>query len=134
MTIETFKAQDHRVKADADHRVIVYQYNGNFLPDQAREIIAFSNGVLARHPGLYAVCDVGQMKSVPAETRKLLIDWFKLQRFPAILCYGANLSTRTVVTLITSAARLLSGSIPKYVFVHSEAEAYAWVAGQHPEK
>lgn len=130
MSIQTFRQEAHTVKADLDKRVMVYKYNGNFLPEQAREIVRFSNKILEQHPGFYAICDVGGLKQVPAETRKFLIAWFKEQRFPAIVCFGASLSVRTIVTLITSAARLLSGDIPRYVFVNSEAEAYAWIEGQ----
>ena len=131
MSIQSFKIDSHEVIADVDRKVIVYRYQGNFLPEQAREIISFSNDIIDRNPGLYAICDVGNLKQVPPETRKQLITWFKEQRFPAIVCFGAGLSVRTFVTLITSAARMLSGNIPRYVFVHSEAEAYRWVAEQN---
>lgn len=134
MTVEIFEFGEHKLKSDLEHHTLVYQYNGAFLPDEARGIIQKSNKILDKNPGLYAICNVEKMKTVPPETRKLLIDWFKEQRFPAIICFGANLATRTVATLITSAARILGGNMPKYVFVSSEKEAYAWIASQLDKK
>ena len=130
MSVELLDFEGHKLTSDLDRHLLLYQYNGAFLLPQAQALMRASNAILDKHPGLYAICDTSNMKSVPPETRKLLIDWFKEQRFPAIVCFGSNLATRTVATLITSAARILGGKMPKYVFVSSESEAYAWVANQ----
>jgi hypothetical protein len=133
MSIEEFKIGAHTIRSDPDHRLILYLYNGPLSPDQARELIRVSNKILDQHPGMYAVCDAGNT-SIPPETRKLLSVWFKEQIFPAMVCFGTDLTTRTLATLVTSASRLLGGTMPRYVFVNSEAEAYVWVKNQPPYK
>ena len=130
MSVEEFKIADHVVKFDPERRVLLYQYQGSVLPEHAHELIQLSNKILDRYPGLYAVIDAASLKAMPPDSRKLSIAWFKERRVPAIVCFGTDLTTRTLATLVTSAARLLGGPMPRYIFVNSEKDAYAWVARQ----
>lgn len=97
------------------------------------EAEAFHHGVaetLVRYGSAYVLVDASQAASISPQTRRWIAEWNKGHQVSGVAIYGSSLVVRTVLTLVLNAIALLRSQAVPSVFVKTEAEGRAWIAGQ----
>ena len=102
--------------------------------EEIEPFISVLDEVIARH-GCYAtLIDAQAMRSLSAESRKLIADWKGVQYCYGNAIYGAGLAARTAITLVARAIQLFTGNDLQVKFFETQAEAYAWIASRRLDR
>jgi hypothetical protein len=118
-------AGPHRYRVEGDH--IHWESQGAVEPEQAHVFARLLLSVSGQHGRAYCIVDARRMQPVPAESRRVYIEYLKQHnpRF-ALAIYGAPLPIRVAGMLLINAARLLA--LPplnvRYTATEEEARSY----------
>ncbi len=115
----------HAVSVDED--VMVVRYQGEYLAEDARQILTLADQIYSAHGRVFLLADVTHTNMAGPETRRIVATWNYLGNYHSVV-FGASLAIRTIIQLMMAAQRTL-GSGPPFVATvkATEAEARAWV-------
>lgn len=97
-------------------------------------LIDLGNGLAEHHGQYWLLVYAHEMTTIASEARRLAVKNPLLHNFGGGAVVGANLATRTILTLIARAMNLLGGHHVRFTFVPTEAEAKTWLLAQQSEQ
>ena len=80
--------------------------------------------------GLFFLCDIAELESVTAETRKGAVEIQKNMAIAGVVILKAPLKARIFAKLILTATNLFRSEKMPVVFVETEDEGWAWIEQQ----
>lgn len=118
-------AGPHRYLVEGDF--VRWESHGPMHPEQAHTFAQLLLRVSGEHGRAYCIADGRDMQPVPAESRRIYIDYIKRHKPSfALAIYGAPLPIRVAGMLVVHAARMLS--LPtlyvRYFSTEEEARSY----------
>ncbi|MFO0573520.1 MAG: hypothetical protein U1A78_05955 [Polyangia bacterium] len=115
-------AGPHRYQIRGDF--ILWESHGPVEPPQAHTFAQLLIETSAQHGAAYCLCDGRALKPVPAESRRVYIEYLKRNRLRfALAIFGAPLPMRVAGMLVMNAARLLSLPELHVAYFATEPEA-----------
>jgi len=105
--------------------------NGDVERDHFMAFYGLMNSVLSP-VRMYILRDARNGGLVTPDARKYIASNLNVERVAAIVTYGASFHSRTVLTMLSKAMRILNSSVPETAFFETEAEARAWIAAHRP--
>jgi len=107
---------------------LVYSVVNGVTPlEYAKRYLDVVAEVGAKHGHILLLTDVTRGFGLSPETRQYTAEWAKSHRIKASALFGANPTTRAMLTLVTRAMNLISRSDDNTRFFATEAEARAWL-------
>jgi hypothetical protein len=107
---------------------IHHRYVGDVSKDEMVEMVRLAEQLLEREGAVFTLNDIRAIGHISPEARRYATDWMRNHRFDGAAIYGANLVTRTVVTLLLRAINLLRPMPFESIFCGTEQEARAWIS------
>ena len=83
--------------------------------------------------GVFFLCDISELESVTADTRKGAVEVQKMMSIAGIVILKAPMKARIFAKLILTATNLFRSEKMPVVFVETEEEGWEWI-GQQREK
>ena len=80
--------------------------------------------------GLFFICDISELESVTAETRKGAVEVQKNMAIAGVAILKAPLKARIFAKLILTATNLFRAQKMPVIFVETEEEGWAWIEQQ----
>ena len=118
----------HSVSLDGD--VLKLKLRGTFLPDELRAVLQLAEQLIATKGHYFTIVDLSELATVPAETRRLSVEWARSYRIGANACFGGSDATRILIALAMNSICLLTGTAAPVAFFATEQESSAWIAKQ----
>lgn len=110
----------YRVRGDFIH----WESRGSVEPPQAHTFAQLLLSTSTQHGAAYCLCDGRALAPVPAESRRVYIEYLKRHRLRfALAIFGAPLPMRVAGMLVLNAARLLALPALHVAYFATEAEA-----------
>lgn len=107
---------------------LVYSVANGVTPlEYAKRYLDIAAEVGAKHGHILLLTDVTRGFGLSPEVRQYTAEWAKSHRIKASALFGANSTTRAMLTLVTRAMKLISRSEDNTRFFATEAEARAWL-------
>lgn len=107
--------------------VVYSRWHGSLEPEEMTAWAAF----LRAHPaGVYHLMDMTGMESIPAGTRKLLVEVTKEIPFAGFACINASFAMQVVSGLVIKAIAIFTKRKFEVTFVKTRADADAWLVEQ----
>ena len=107
--------------------VVHSRYAGDLSRDEMQAVLELADQVLQRDGAVFTLNDVRGIRHITPDARRYAADWMRHHRFDGAAIYGANLPTRTLVTLLLRAINLLRSVPFESIFCATEQEARAWI-------
>ena len=122
-------AGPHRYWVKGDH--IRWESHGAVAPEQAHTFAQLMLRIGEEYGCAYCITDGRDMQPVPAESRRIYIDYIKRHkpRF-ALAVFGAPMPIRVAGMLVVHAARMLSLPTLRVRYTATEAEAQSYLDEQ----
>lgn len=122
-------AGPHRYRTEGDS--IRWESRGAVAPAQAHTFAQLVLGVTAAHGRAYCVVDGREMLPLPAESRRVYLDYLKRHHPRFVLAiFGAPFQIRVAGLLVVNAARILSLPELNVRYTVTEEEAVRYVEEQ----
>jgi hypothetical protein len=117
----------HTVRIDDDTISIVVV--GDCLTEHVVEILGHIEGIGGGRGKFYILADVGRLKNIPPDARRVAGAWRSNGRAGGIAILGATVLSRTLVMLVSRASSLLYSSAKRgeMNFFDTEEAARAWL-------
>lgn len=122
---ETKQIRGHSITL-LEPNLLLVRLCGDVSADDVREIHQARLRMSTPGP-LFHVLDLSQFGSMGPDARRAAMESAKARPYKGLAVFGANLQTRTMLTLIWTARSLLTSTDSKVFFAKTEAEARAWV-------
>jgi hypothetical protein len=110
--------------------VVHNRFAGDLSRDDMAAVLEFADQVLKRDGVVFTLNDVRGIRHISPEARRYAAQWMRGRRFDGAAVYGANLATRTLVTLLLRAINLLRSTPFESIFCATEQEGRAWINEQ----
>jgi hypothetical protein len=122
-------AGPHRYFVQQDR--IYWKSHGPVEPEHAHAFVQLLLRVVAQHDRAYCIVDARKMQPLPAESRRIYIEYLKLHqpRF-TLAIFGAPLHIRVAGMLVVNAARLMSLPALRVFYAATEPEAEQYLLEQ----
>jgi len=132
------KFQDaHRIAAhevEVTGTVVRLVLCGDFLLDDARRYAELIDVAITGSQPYAVIADVSAMAAIGPDVRRYLTEWNKGHLAERCAIIGANLISRTLVSLVVRAMSLASSAHINLRFFSSDADAEAWIAAWQQHK
>ena len=112
-----------------EENVFYIKYVAAVTLDELKQMNAIAEPLRSVLPFIYLVYDVSEAGLMTPPARRYAAERSRELQCPAMLIHGTTPLTRAAIALVLSAVRLIGKEIPKTVYVDSEREARAWIAG-----
>ena len=119
---------NHLVTLEED--VLQLKLRGAFLPDELRAVLQLAEQLIATKGHYFGLVDITDLDPVPAETRRIGVEWARVHRIGGNACFGGSAATRILIALAMNSISLLTGSAVAVAFFETEQEASSWIAEQ----
>lgn len=106
------------------------RFVGDVSRDDMAAVLEVAAQVLKRDGAVFTLNDVRGIRNIAPAARRYAAGWMNGRRFDGAAVYGANLATRTVVTLLLRAINLLRPVPFESFFCATEQEARGWINAQ----
>ena len=118
----------HAIRCEGN--TIYFRVRGDVDVSDIQNLFDLGDRLAAQYGLFWVLLYAQEMTTISTEARRLAVKNPSIGSLGGGAVVGANLATRTILTLINRAMNLLGGSHVRSAFVQTEEEAKAWIAAQ----